>query len=500
MKKIISFMSLLLFFTVALKAQTTVSIPDTNVFANSVVQVPVRSSAALSVYSLTMHISYDPAVLDFQALLNNPFSTSGTYTFNVDASSGEISIAWFNTTKVDITSKLFDIKFLYKGGTSAVSFTGTNELTDINSTPFSITFTDGSVSAFPTALTLSSEMGAIGDTVSVNLTGTSLKDIGSMTLKINYDTSAAQYVSISNDVVGFTAGSSSGQVNLAMFDATGATINDGVIANLKFIVKGGSTDLTFDALSNVTDVPGNVLTTVFTKGKVSETPATFSLATVGTAINGAEVSVPLTAVSISNLASFTIHIAYDTTVVSYVRLDNLVSGTASEGTANGVLNIAWFSTTPVNITNGKFADVVFVYNGGSQSTALTLTADQFTDLNGANIPVNLVSGSISVVTGIKDVNNKIPDNYELSQNYPNPFNPSTTINFALKVSSQVSINIYNNLGQRVAQLVNGSFAAGFKSIQFNASNLASGIYFYRIIAKGVDGSQFQQSKKMILMK
>ena len=501
MKKIISFLSLLLFFTVALKAQTTVSIANKSVSANTVVQLPVTSGAALSVYSLTMHISYDPSVLEYQSIQNNPFQNVGVYTFNLDQTTGLISIAWFSTTKVDITSKLFDLQFLYKGGTSAVSFTGTNELTDVNSAAYNITFVNGSVSAFPLAVSLSNVMGAIGDTVSVDLKGTSLKDIGSMTLKISYSTTAAEFIGVTDDVVGFTIGTPTGQINLAMFSTAGATFSDGtVLAKLKFIVKGGNTDLVFDPTSNVTDVPGTTLTANFTNGKVSETSATFSLATVATAINGANISVPLNAISITNLGSFTIHIAYDATVVDFVSVDNVISGTASANASNGVVNIAWFSTTAVNITNGKFADVVFKYHGGAQSSDLTLTADQFTDLNGANIAVNLVSGKIDVVTGVEDINSNIPDNYELSQNYPNPFNPSTTINFALKVSSQVSINIYNNLGQRVANLVNGSFSAGFKSVQFNASNLASGIYFYRIIANGIDGSQFLQSKKMILMK
>ncbi|HED08380.1 MAG TPA: T9SS type A sorting domain-containing protein [Ignavibacteria bacterium] len=499
MKKIISFLSLLLFFTVALKAQTTVSIANTNVSANSVVQLPVTSGAALSVYSLTMHISYDPSVLEYQAINSNPFT--GNFILNVDSANGLISIAWFSTTKVDITNKLFDLQFLYKGGTSAVSFTGTNEITDENSTAYNITFVNGSVSALPLAVSLSSVMGAIGDTVSVDLKGNSLKDIGSMTFKISYSSTAAEFIGVTNDVVGFTVGTPTGQINLAMFSTAGATFSDGtVLAKLKFIVKGGSTDLVFDQTSNITDVPGVTLTTNFTNGKVSKTSATFSLATVATAINGTNVNVPLNAISITNLASFTIHIAYDATVVDFVSVDNVISGTASANASNGVVNIAWFSTTAVNITNGKFADVVFKYHGGAQSTDLTLTADQFTDLNGANISINLISGKIDVVTDVENINSKIPDNYELAQNYPNPFNPSTTINFALKVTSQVSINIYNNLGQKVASLVNGSFSAGFKTIQFNASKLASGIYFYRIIATGVDGSKFIQAKKMILMK
>ena len=254
MKKTITFLSLLLFFTIALKAQTIISVPDTNLSANTVVQLPVNSGS-LEVYSLTMHISYDTSVLQYQAIQNNPFENVGVYTVVIDSTNGEIAIAWFSTDKVDITDKLFDLQFLYIGGSSAVSFTGANELTDINSVAFNIAF---------------------------------------------------------------------------------------------------------------------------------------------------------------------------------------------------------------------------------------------------------INGSVDILTGVEEISSQIPDNYALSQNYPNPFNPSTTINFALKVTSQVSINIYNSLGQRVVNLVNGSFSAGFKSIKFNASSatggLASGIYIYRIIATGIDGSQFLQAKKMILMK
>jgi hypothetical protein len=85
--------------------------------------------------------------------------------------------------------------------------------------------------------------------------------------------------------------------------------------------------------------------------------------------------------------------------------------------------------------------------------------------------------------------------YTLAQNYPNPFNPMTTIQYSLANTGNVSLKIYDILGREVATLVNGRQAAGEYTVQFNAANLASGIYFYRLQA-----GDFVQTKKMMLVK
>ena len=87
-----------------------------------------------------------------------------------------------------------------------------------------------------------------------------------------------------------------------------------------------------------------------------------------------------------------------------------------------------------------------------------------------------------VTTGITDFKNSIPDNFNLRQNYPNPFNPSTTIEFSIKENSNVKLSVYNLLGQKVITLINQPMSAGVHSVLFNASNLSSGIYFYKLTA------------------
>jgi hypothetical protein len=93
-----------------------------------------------------------------------------------------------------------------------------------------------------------------------------------------------------------------------------------------------------------------------------------------------------------------------------------------------------------------------------------------------------------------------PDVFALEQNYPNPFNPSTMIKFSLAADSKVSLTVFDVLGQEVANLISGNLAAGSHEVNFNASNVNSGVYFYRIDATAVDGTNFTSVKKMILTK
>lgn len=93
-----------------------------------------------------------------------------------------------------------------------------------------------------------------------------------------------------------------------------------------------------------------------------------------------------------------------------------------------------------------------------------------------------------------------PSVFSLEQNYPNPFNPSTKISFSVAVDSKVDIKLFNILGQEIASIFNGNVSAGYRTITLDASNLMSGVYLYKLDAKGVDGTEFSSIKKMILSK
>lgn len=96
---------------------------------------------------------------------------------------------------------------------------------------------------------------------------------------------------------------------------------------------------------------------------------------------------------------------------------------------------------------------------------------------------------------VTPTNTNVPSQFELSQNYPNPFNPTTNIKFSLPKATNVQIVIFNSVGQEVKSLVNEYKTAGSYTVDFNASDLASGTYFYKIIT-----SDFTETKKMTLVK
>jgi hypothetical protein len=101
----------------------------------------------------------------------------------------------------------------------------------------------------------------------------------------------------------------------------------------------------------------------------------------------------------------------------------------------------------------------------------------------------------NVTVGVSASPRNGPSAFALLQNYPNPFNPSTTIKFELPKTSMVRLSVYDLLGREVSVLVNERRDAGVHEVKFDGSNLASGVYFYRIRAGDYVGS-----KKMLVLK
>jgi hypothetical protein len=127
-------------------------------------------------------------------------------------------------------------------------------------------------------------------------------------------------------------------------------------------------------------------------------------------------------------------------------------------------------------------------------------ADDIRDLSVSGNHLDTYGDPVLVQSGgfmITDVENSVanfPEEYFLSQNYPNPFNPSTKIEYSVSQASFVQLKVYDILGNEVATLVNEEKNRGVYSINFDASQLASGIYFYSLSA-----GSFVQTKKMILV-
>jgi hypothetical protein len=195
-------------------------------------------------------------------------------------------------------------------------------------------------------------------------------------------------------------------------------------------------------------------------------------------------------------------------VLSIIPVE-LTSFAATVNDNDVVLN--WSTATETNnmgfeiqrSSNGTDYTVVGFVDGYGTTTEAQNYA--FTDLNlevgSYTYRLNQIDfDGTSQPSDVVEVKVIAPDVFTLSQNYPNPFNPNTMIKFGLAVDSKVTLTVYDLLGQEVANLINGNLAAGSHEFDFNASNLNSGVYFYRIDAAGVNGTDFSSVKKMILTK
>jgi len=112
-----------------------------------------------------------------------------------------------------------------------------------------------------------------------------------------------------------------------------------------------------------------------------------------------------------------------------------------------------------------------------------------------------VVNAIGILTDVKDEFTETPTEYKLYANYPNPFNPSTVISYDLPFECNVKLSIYNIVGEEVAVLRNTTQSAGRYNVEWNASDVSSGIYFYRISSTSTNGSgNFVKVMKMLLIK
>lgn len=118
-------------------------------------------------------------------------------------------------------------------------------------------------------------------------------------------------------------------------------------------------------------------------------------------------------------------------------------------------------------------------------------------------PGNWILKNNTTITSLENLT--FPVQFSLEQNYPNPFNPSTTIEYSLPQSGYVTLKVYNILGKEVATLVNEQIEEGKHKVDFDASGLNSGVYFYKLLVSDLQGKdgragEFVETKKMILLK
>lgn len=172
--------------------------------------------------------------------------------------------------------------------------------------------------------------------------------------------------------------------------------------------------------------------------------------------------------------------------------------TAGDGIYSTILIFPSGSTTPVLFKYGAVFASVDTLNGAASylDNEAGYGLNHYLNLVLAGGHATMSDKFGDQVTAVVSQNTKtLPTKYAISQNYPNPFNPTTNINYAIPQSGNVSLKLYNILGQEVATIFQGFQKAGNYVANFNASKLASGVYLYRLQA-----GNFTVTKKMVLMK
>jgi hypothetical protein len=184
----------------------------------------------------------------------------------------------------------------------------------------------------------------------------------------------------------------------------------------------------------------------------------------------------------------------------------LTSFTAS--TSKGRVTLNWSTATETNnsgfeiqrkLENTVWERIGFVEGHGTTTEIQNYKfIDDISDIKATSLSYRLkkidYDGSYEYSEEV-EVTNSAPTDYALHQNFPNPYNPVTAITYSLSVKSYVELVVYNTLGENITQLVNEEKEAGNYEVSFSATNLPSGIYFYRLQA-----GDFTETKKMVLLR
>jgi len=217
---------------------------------------------------------------------------------------------------------------------------------------------------------------------------------------------------------------------------------------------------------------------------------------------GDTVSVDIELSGASNVAAVEVHLAYVAQHLSFVQISSTVLIGMTTNDINSTSHIVWDDyLNPINATDSLvIATVQYeILPGFVDSTEIIFISSEIVDDVGDPYVLTMNNGwviynqSTNVLSdGDKNI---LPDDYYLETNQPNPFNPVTKISFGLPTASDVTLEIYNIIGQKTATLVNKRLEAGKYSYIWDGGNSASGVYFYRLRA-----GEFTDAKKMVLLK
>ena len=354
---------------------------------------PTPASAA------SFNISYNSNALQFIGTI--PATTA-------NASNGVISIAWSNTTAVDLNTTTFKLLFNYLGGVSNVNFTGFNEISNGSGSPIPVTYNNGGITQGPSSAIVDIDDAVVGVTsgatvVPVSFSGFPVNQ-GAVSMNIAYDNTKLNFVGTTG-LTGLISSANNGVINLAWSNQNGANITG---FNLLFSYIGGSSNLTFTGLNEITTASGGVIPVTFTNGSVVQpsTSIDITIDDVDLTPGNTTVSVPVLLSGITgNVNATTMYINFDNTKLTYTGVENLqkMGILANQDLSTNTIILNWSDAIPANtLTNGKFLDLKFNFIGGAGNynvpvyfTTFNSNSGTLADAVGAPLMANWINGSVN---------------------------------------------------------------------------------------------------------
>jgi hypothetical protein len=202
--------------------------------------------------------------------------------------------------------------------------------------------------------------------------------------------------------------------------------------------------------------------------------------------------VPVKVSSDMALGAMSLKITFPSDVVTYKGISSKLNGFVSCAD-EGSVTIGWYGDKAAQL-KANDALVTLKFSAKVAKGTARIAVDPTSEFAGEDGAV--ISAKLSAATA--EITN-VPTEFALGQNYPNPFNPSTQINYDLPQAGMVTLTVYNLMGQEVSKLVNEHKAAGSYSVQWNAMNLASGMYVYRINVQ-TEKDVVTATKRLVLLK
>ena len=380
---------------------TTVSIPTVSAEAGQDVSVPVNVENFNDVGAITLVINYDAGALTFNALENTPRSGFISNT----PSEGELRITWFDATAsnpINIDAgKLLDLQFAFSGGAANISFDeNASEIADANATVLDVTYEAGIVSGSVGELSLGVvQDAASGESVNVALSADSIGGVGAASIQIGYNPQALNFDGIASDESGLNlqANAEAGVITIGGFNTEGSTLM-GTVADLSFTFLGGSSALTFQAETEITDTAGSEQAVATNNGSVSGPSPVLSFPDA-VAVPEDTTSIPLEVEGFSTVGSVSLTIQFNDAALDFVGVANEVPNfniTVNQS-GTGVITIGGFSTSGADLGD-KLLDLRFATTESTTNLTFDALNSEVTTAGSPPLPYNVAyeAGQLNV--------------------------------------------------------------------------------------------------------